>query len=436
MSNSLAISAVSAVLQDMLQSRLAGDPVASVMGSVTVSVLPPDRVALTGATDPNQVNLFLHQVSRNSGWANVDLPSRGADGRPSAAPPLVLDLHYLLTVFGATPLYSEILLGECMLALHEQPVPSRAVIERALAPAAPPTGFPTALALSGLADQMERIRIAPSTISAEDVSRLWSAMQARYRSTVAYQVTTVIIESTLAARRALPVGRRVGSVDAVGAPQLHAVEAALGPLEPVLAGTPLRLRGRHLRADDMRVEIGGIDLSGHIGASSADEVQLSLPAVLPAGLRPGVLGVRVLHRRPMGSPAVPHVTAESNVVALLLRPAVTASFVQSASEVVGGVTLRSGTLTLSFTTPVARHQRVRLLLNRRDAPAGADLALILPAPDGLGLPPATAETSSVAITLRRVPQGSYLVRASVDGADSLLAVDAGTGRYATPEVSL
>lgn len=436
MSNSLALGAVSAVLQEILQSRLAGDPVASVMGSVTVSVLPPDRVALTGATDPNQVNLFLHQVSRNSGWANVDLPSRGGDGRSIAAPPLVLDLHYLLTVFGATPLYSEILLGECMLALHEQPVPSRAVIERALSPAAPPTGFPTALALSGLAEQMERIRIAPSTISAEDVSRLWSAMQARYRSTVAYQVTTVIIESTLASRRALPVSRRIGSAEAAGAPQLLAVEAALGPLEPVLAGTALRLRGRQLRADDMRVEIGGIDLNAAVTATSADEILLTLPALLPAGLRPGVLGVRVLHRRPLGDPAVAHAAAESNVVALLLRPTVTASFVQSASEVIASVTLRSGTLTLAFTTPVARHQRVRLMLNRRDAPADADVAVVLPAPDGLGLPPTTAETSSVAIAVRRVPQGSYLVRASVDGADSVLVIDAVTGRYATPEVSL
>jgi hypothetical protein len=149
-----------------------------------------------------------------------------------------------------------------------------------------------------------------------------------------------------------------------------------------------------------------------------------------------VLGVRVLHRRPLGDPAVAHAAAESNVVALLLRPTVTASFVQSASELIDGVTFISGTLTLAFTNPVARHQRVRLMLNRRDAPAGGDVALLLPAPDGLGLPPAGAETSSVAFALRRVPQGSYLVRASVDGADSVLAISPATGRYATPEVSL
>jgi hypothetical protein len=195
-STSPAIAAVSAVLRGLLESRLAGDPVASVMGSVTVSLLPPDRVSLVGANDPNQVNLFLQQVSLNSAGSNVDLPSRDAgDGRASAAPPLRLDLRYLVTVFGASPLYSEILLGECMLALHEHPVLTRSVIERTLAPTVPSAGFPALLAQSGLADQIECIRITPFTLSSEDVSRLWSAMQAPYRTTVAYQVTTVVIES-------------------------------------------------------------------------------------------------------------------------------------------------------------------------------------------------------------------------------------------------
>ena len=436
MSTSLAIGAVSAVLQEMLQSRLAADPVATVMGNVTVSVLPPDRVSLAGAADPNQVNLFLHQVSRNTGWSNVDLPSRAGDGRRSAAPPLVLDLHYLLTVFGASPLYSEILLGECMLALHEQPVPPRAVIERALSPAAPPAGFPAALAQSGLADQIERIRIAPSTISAEDVSRLWSAMQARYRATVAYQVTTVILESSLSARRALPVARRLGTASVAGRPWLVAVEHAEGADLPVVAGAGLRLRGRDLAADDLRVEIGGVDVSGALTNAGSDAIELALSEPLPAGLRPGVVAVRVLHRRPLGDPPVAHAAAESNVVPLLLRPTVAGAFAPTATEVIDGVTLRSGDLTLSFTSPVARHQRVRLLLNLRDAPPGGAVSRDVPAPDGLGLPAAVPETLTVVLPLRRVPAGAYLLRASVDGAESLLQIDPLTGRFATPEVLL
>ena len=129
MSNALGIAGVSAILQSMLQVRLSDPALAATLGgNVTVSVLPPDRVDLGNANDPNQVNLFLHQVVRNPGWANVDLPSRAGDGQRITAPPLVLDLHYLLTVFGSSQLYGEILLGECMQALHEQPVPSRATL--------------------------------------------------------------------------------------------------------------------------------------------------------------------------------------------------------------------------------------------------------------------------------------------------------------------
>jgi hypothetical protein len=435
-SSAQAIAGVSAVLQSMLQTRLADASVTALMGNVTVSVLPPDRVNLSGANDPNQVNLFLHQVVRNAGWANVDLPSRAGDGQRLAAPPLVLDLHYLLTVFGSTQLYGEILLGECMMALHEQPVPGRATIEAALSPAAPPTGFPPGLAGCGLADQIERLRIAPSTISAEDVSRLWSAMQARYRCTVAYQVTTVIIDSRATARRALPVGRRLGTAEATGAPRLLAVEHEDGPQVPIVAGSALRLRGRNLVAADRRLEIGGVDLSAEITAETPEEIRLTLPAPLPAGLRCGLLGVRLLHRRPLGDPPVAHAAAESNVLPMMLRPGITAAFVQTASEVVDGVTLRSGRVTVSFGAPVARHQRVVLMLNRRDAPEGGDVSVVQPAPDGLGLAAGVAETLAVEFTVRRVPAGDFLVRASVDGADSLLSIAPVSGRYAEPGLTL
>jgi hypothetical protein len=438
-SNALAIAGVSAILQSMLQVRLSDPALAATLGgNVTVSVLPPDRVDLGNANDPNQVNLFLHQVVRNPGWANVDLPSRAGDGQRIAAPPLVLDLHYLLTVFGSSQLYGEILLGECMQALHEQPVPSRSTIEAALSPAAPPPGFPAALSGCGLAEQIERLRIAPSTISAEDVSRLWSAMQARYRCTVAYQVTTVIIESRAAGRRALPVGRRLGVAEAAAAPRLLSVEHADGPLVPVVEGSPLRLRGRDLLAADRRLELGSIDVSALITSELADQITFTLPAPLPAGLRCGLLGLRLLHRRPLGDPPVAHAAAESNVLPLLLRPTLAppVGFVQTASEVIDGVTLRSGRVVMAFAAPVARHQRVLLMLNRRDAPAGGDASVVLAASDGLGLAPAVTETFSVEVAVRRVPAGSWLVRASVDGADSLLDIDPVTGRYAAPELVL
>ena len=86
MSTSMAIAAVTATLQSLISNRVAAEPIASVIGAVNVTTLPPDRIALTGNSDPDQINLFLHQITRNQGWANVDLPSRNSRGERIANP--------------------------------------------------------------------------------------------------------------------------------------------------------------------------------------------------------------------------------------------------------------------------------------------------------------------------------------------------------------
>jgi hypothetical protein len=134
MSDFLAISGVTAMLQYNLGNAFsAADP--ALPDLPTVSCLAPDQVqaALGGATQAeNQVNLFLHQVTHNPGWRDADLPSLGADGKTRLSnPPLALDLHYLLTVYGSQDWQAEALLGCALLALHDNPVLSRADITAA-----------------------------------------------------------------------------------------------------------------------------------------------------------------------------------------------------------------------------------------------------------------------------------------------------------------
>jgi hypothetical protein len=98
MSNALAISGVTAALQYYLGNVYSG--LSTLFGgSVTVSSQAPDLVQNSigdGSTLQNQVNIFLHQVTYNSAWRNVSLPSLGADGKSQLKnPPLALDLHYL-----------------------------------------------------------------------------------------------------------------------------------------------------------------------------------------------------------------------------------------------------------------------------------------------------------------------------------------------------
>ena len=102
MSNALAISGVTAALQYFLN-IVYNDP-NSPLGAVTVSAIAPDIIqsTLIGGNQRLQVNLFMHQVTPNAAWRNVDLPSVGPDGSTRLRnPPLALNLHYLLTAYAS-----------------------------------------------------------------------------------------------------------------------------------------------------------------------------------------------------------------------------------------------------------------------------------------------------------------------------------------------
>jgi hypothetical protein len=216
MSSALAIAAVTASLKDRLNNGLL-DQDLSHIGSFSVTAQPPDRIS-TGTTENNVLNVFLYQVTPNLGWRNVDLPSRDNGGSRTTNPPLALDLHYLLSAYGSQDMNAEILLGYAMQLLHEYPGLSRQQLRTALGNPAPPVDgtllpgpFGTMSAVD-LAEPVELIKITPQYLSGEDLSKLWTAMQARYRPSMAYLVSVVLIQGTGAAKSALPVLKR-GSDD-------------------------------------------------------------------------------------------------------------------------------------------------------------------------------------------------------------------------------
>jgi len=212
MSSALAIAAVTASLKDRLNDGLL-DQDLSHIGSFSVTAQPPDRIN-TGAAEGNVLNVFLYQVTPNLGWRNADLPSRDNAGARVSNPPLALDLHYLLTAYGSQDMNAEILLGYAMQLLHEFPGLSRQQLRTALGNPSPPVGgallpgpFGTLSAVD-LADQVELIKITPTYLTAEDLSKLWTAMQARYRPSMAYLVSVVLIQGTGGTKAPLPVLKR------------------------------------------------------------------------------------------------------------------------------------------------------------------------------------------------------------------------------------
>lgn len=420
MSSPLAIATVTAVMKDLLNDGLVNSDLAAVVGTFSVSALPPDRIA-TGAQEPNQINLFLYQVTANNGWRNVDMPSRGSDGGTTlTAPPLALDLHYLVTAYGAADLDAEVLLGYAMHLLHETPVLTREMIRRTFGVTSPVTDklLPEAVGdrtPADLAEQVELCKITPKYLTTEELARLWSAMQARYRPTMAYDVSVVLIQATKRTSAALPVRRAVVRVEPVATPVITDVVPPSGGV-----GTVVAVTGRSLKAARTVLRIGGVTVSPAAGAVTDTAVTAAVPAGLRAGMRP----VQVVHELDLGDPPTPHpgVGVESNVAAFVLLPRIT-----TAPPI---AVAREATLALDVEPPVGREQRVAVLLG----------SSVLPVPARVPTNPPESSVVSVVVPTD-MPTGAHLARVQVDGAVSSLLVDTDPlsptfNQYVGPEVTV
>jgi hypothetical protein len=200
MSSPLVIASVTAALRNLLDKGLIDHNIVGALGSnVIVSAVPPDTIPLSGVNSTTRLNLFLHQVTPNPTLRNAGLPSRDSRDEQINSAPLALDLHYLLTAYGSEELHTEILLGYAMYLMHERPVLDRQAIRAAVAGSTVdasilPLAY-QALSATDLADQIEQIKITQEFMSTEDMSKLWSALQAHYRPTVTYSISVVLIEA-------------------------------------------------------------------------------------------------------------------------------------------------------------------------------------------------------------------------------------------------
>jgi len=197
----LAIASVTAVLKDLLGNGLVAYCEAAGLGDITVSAMPPDRLT-TGAEERNQLNLFLYRVAPHVSFAKPagQGPSPSNSAFPGRA--LSLELSYLLTACGTEDLQAEMLLGCAIQLFHYTPVLSPERIRAALGSAPPRrakqmlTPVNAALTKSGLADQVKQIKISAQFLDFDAMSKLWSAFQARYRPSVVYQVSAVVLDAS------------------------------------------------------------------------------------------------------------------------------------------------------------------------------------------------------------------------------------------------
>ena len=449
MSNALGIAAVTAVLKDLLNNGVIANDLNGVVGQVTVSALPPDRItAPATGTQTSQLNIFLYQVLANTGWATVGLPARNGAGERISNPPLALNLRYLLTAYGARDFDAEILLGYAMQLLHETPGLGRDAIRTALSAPSPVTGeeLPdpfTALAAADLADQFEQLKISPIYLDTEEVYRLWSAMQAHYRPSMAYEVTAVLIQSTRPTRSALPARRYHLDVVSFRQPVVERVLSQAGPNEPILANAPilpghrLVIEGQQLRGAFTRVQLGG--LATPVEPAPAEVTDRRITVTLPGTLRAGVQGFQVVHLLEIGELRELRRGVESNVAAFVLRPRILrrpddTDDITVTDPVNAEDGTRSATVTVRLAPPVFREQKLALFLNEIGAPADRPARAYSFRDPPWTLPGDQSDT--IAFPVRGVLPGTYVARVQVDGAESPLQSTAADAPFSRPRVTV
>lgn len=179
MGNPLAIAAVTSTLRNTLARvaiPLSSEPDAA-LSDTQVTTVPPDKAGLTD--DHNQLNLFLYQILPSPSARNLN-----GKGVPGGLPALALELYFLVTAYGrsSSDILAHRLIGRAMSLLHSYP---------GIAPA----DIAAAIPGSGLEDQIDQVRINPHPLANEEMVRLWSNFQTKFRLSVAYRVAVVLIDN-------------------------------------------------------------------------------------------------------------------------------------------------------------------------------------------------------------------------------------------------
>jgi uncharacterized protein DUF4255 len=417
MSNALAIAGVTAVLKDLLDDGLIDHAVTDTLGQgVTVSALAPDEIEL-GTDKQPRLNLFLYQATPNAAWRNMGLPAYDSSGRRTNNPPLALDLHYMLTAYGALDLQAEVLLGYAMLLLHQTPVLQRAAIRKSLNPPTPPvTGslLPTvykALQASALADQLEQIKITPEVMNTEELSKLWTAIQTHYRPTATYLVTVVLIQPTVPTSAPLPVLSRGPRDPTTNLETGPTVIATMQSPDPVISsivypngqnsaelGDAVVINGQNLNGSNQTLMLAnplrGVSVSltapTNVSATSLTFILPTNAATCPAGTYTASVQLT------RGADPAPVLSSQQP---LTIAPKITALPATATLDASGNLML-----TPTCTPQLQPNQTASLILGDIQASAA----------------PIVTATPTPSFTFTALPAGTYWVRLRIDNVDSHL----------------
>ncbi len=300
MSSALAIAATARVISRLIDERVAAEGITAFQ-NLRTSVVSPEQIdgtdLVANQSVAPQINVFPYHVGLNAAWRNNYEPSRNATGQSVSAPPLAIDISFLVSAHSTQDLLPEMLLGLAMQALSDTAQLSRARVRTLLqVPAGPPDPVLQALERARLADQFESIRIAPLNLTADDMQKLWTSIHSRYRPSFCYLVSAILIDTRNSAKGGLPVR----DFAAVGIQFIRPVIDRVDPPSVIFraAGNQIALVGQQLLQ-------AGVVARFHTGArrpldsgSTLERARVTLPADLPAG----IIGVELVRPLDLGAP--------------------------------------------------------------------------------------------------------------------------------------
>jgi hypothetical protein len=174
MSEYTVIRAVSLTLYQLLKEHFTLEPQ---LKNVQIDLGSPKELGKAGET--KRISLWLYRVTRNEHTLNQ--PPRRTVANQIVPHPLPLNLYYLVTPITNQPPDEQDMLGAVLQVFHDH-----AILRSSDVPHLPQL----------VTDNLrEELRLTLETLSLEEITRVWNALQASYQLSVSYLVQVVTIDS-------------------------------------------------------------------------------------------------------------------------------------------------------------------------------------------------------------------------------------------------
>ena len=143
--------------------------------SLKFALVASAQIAQEDQTNLDQmVTIFLHRITFNE---NFRAATQLHDS-PNKKPLLFVDLHYLITYWGADPQAEQTILGWVMMQLQSSPILDNSILTPV-----------------NIWDSTESVQLVPADLSLEDILRIWDALGPKYRLSICYVARVVRIDT-------------------------------------------------------------------------------------------------------------------------------------------------------------------------------------------------------------------------------------------------